>query len=289
MGDWQELNYKSEDGATINGWIIYPIDFDDSKKYPMTLLIHGGPHGAYGPSFMFNAQAIAAQGHIVLYTNPRGSESYGQQFACCIDKDWGNKDFADVMAGVDAIIVKGFIDTDKMFVHGWSYGGYLACWIATQTDRFTAICAGASVTNMLSGYGTSDITLADEYEYGGKPWQDFAHLIRHSPIGHVEKVTTPMMLMHGENDLRVSVAQTEEFYKALKRLGKEAIMIRYPNEFHGPRRPIHKMDRLKRLISGLTIIVTKFKVTKESEDNLLSFCYSTNKGEIQCWAFYLRR
>ncbi|WP_353893237.1 S9 family peptidase [Proteinivorax hydrogeniformans] len=249
LGKWEEFTYKSDDGENIDGWVIYPPEFDDSQKYPMVLLVHGGPHSAYGPSFMFLAQAIAAQGYVVLYTNPRGSETYGQQFACVIDKNWGDRDYADVLAGVDALVARGFIDTDKMFMHGWSYGGYMACWISTQTDRFKAICAGASVTNMLSGYGTSDITLADEYEYGGKPWSDYAHLIKHSPIGHVENVTTPVMLMHGENDLRVSVAQTEEFYIALKRLGKEAIMVRYPNEFHGPSRPIHRLDRLERLVS----------------------------------------
>lgn len=249
MGAWEEFSCKSPDGTRVDCWLIYPPEFDKSNKYPLVLLIHGGPHGAYGPAYMHIAQVFAAQGYVVLYTNPRGSETYGQEFSCVIDKDWGDKDYADIMAGVDALVRRGFIDRERMFVHGWSYGGYMACWIATQTDRFAAICAGASVTNMVSGYGTSDITLADEWEYGGRPWRDCVHLLKHSPLGQVENVNTPLMLMHGENDLRVSAAQTEEFYIALRRLGKEAVMIRYPGEYHGPKRPVHRLDRLERLIA----------------------------------------
>ncbi|GAA0321046.1 S9 family peptidase [Bacillus carboniphilus] len=248
IGAWEKITYPSGE-ATIDGWMVYPSDFDKKKNYPLVLLIHGGPHGAYGPNFMFSAQLFAAKGYVVLYTNPRGSETYGQDFAAVIDKNWGDLDYKDIMAGVDAVIEKGFVDEEQMFVHGWSYGGYMSCWIPTQTDRFKAIAAGASVTNMLSGYGTSDITLADEYEYGGKPWKDGEHLIAHSPIGHVENVVTPMLLMHGENDHRVAVSQTEEFYIALKRLGKEAVMIRYPDEFHGLGRPIHQVDRYERLVA----------------------------------------
>lgn len=249
LGDWDKFTYKSIDDQSIDGWEIYPKDFNPDRKYPLVLLVHGGPHGSYGPNFMFMTQLLAAEGYVVIYTNPRGSITYGQQFACSIDKNWGDKDYKDIMAGVDEIIKKGYIDEENMYVHGWSYGGYMSCWIATQTDRFKAICAGASVTNMLSGYGTSDITFADEYEYGGQPWKDYEHLIEHSAIGHVENVKTPMMLMHGENDLRVATGQTDEFYIALKRLGKEAIMVRYPDEFHGLSRPIHVIDKYERIIS----------------------------------------
>ena len=249
IGEWEKIVYESNDKAEIDGWIMYPEGFDKGKKYPLVLLIHGGPHAAYGPKFMFDAQLFTAQGYVVVFTNPRGSETYGQKFSSSIDKNWGDLDYKDVMAGVDTVIAKGFIDTENIFAHGWSYGGYMSCWISTQTDRFKAICAGASVTNMLSGYGTSDITLADEYEYGGTPWKDYAHLVEHSAIGHVDKVTSPVMLMHGENDLRVAMSQTEEFYVALKRLGKEAIMIRYPGEFHGLARPVHQLDRFERLVS----------------------------------------
>lgn len=249
LGDWEHLAYQGRDGQDLDGWVIYPVGYEKEKQYPLLLLIHGGPHGAYGPSFRFIGQQFAGRGYVVLYTNPRGSESYGQEFACCIDKDWGNKDYTDIMAGVDALIALGCVDENRMFAHGWSYGGYMSCWIATQTKRFKAICAGASVTNLLSDYGTSDITLSDEWEYGGQPWQDAQHLLEHSPLHHVENVQTPLLLLHGENDLRCPISQTEEFYIALKRLGKDVTMVRYPEEFHGLRRPIHRVDRYQRLIS----------------------------------------
>ena len=248
LGKWEYMPYKS-DGLDVDGWVIYPTNYQPGRTYPLLLLIHGGPHGAYGPAFMFTGQQFAGRGYMVLYTNPRGSESYGQEFACCIDKNWGDRDYADILAGVDALIARGKVDEKNMFVHGWSYGGYMSCWLATQTNRFKAICAGANVTNLLSDYGTSDITLSDEWEYGGQPWKDAAHLMKHSPLQHVENVSTPLMLMHGENDMRCPPGQTEEFYIALKRLNKDVVMIRYPNEFHSLKRPAHRVDRYQRLLS----------------------------------------
>lgn len=249
LGNWERITYESEPGVNIDGWIVYPLDYEAGKRYPLLLLIHGGPHGAYGPAFLFSAQIFAAQGYVVLYTNPRGSTTYGQEFTCAIDQNWGDVDYLDIMRGVDEVIERGLADPERMFVHGWSFGGYMTCWIVTQTNRFRAACGGANVTNMLSGYGTSDIIWADEYEYGGQPWEDYVHLIEHSPIGHVHKVETPIMLMHGEDDLRCHVAQSEEFYASLKRLGKEAVMIRYPGEYHGLRRPLHRVDRYERLLA----------------------------------------
>ena len=213
------------------------------------LLIHGGPNGAYGPSFQFSAQIFAARGYVVLYTNPRGSTTYGQEFTCAIDKNWGDVDYDDIMSGVDWVVARGLADAERLFVHGWSFGGYMTCWLVTQTQRFRAACGGAVVTNLLSGYGTSDIPWADEYEYGGQPWRDYVHLLQHSPLAHVENVTTPLMLLHGEDDLRCPIGQSEEFYRALKRLGKEAVFIRYPGEYHGLRRPMHRVDRYERLLA----------------------------------------
>ena len=249
LGEWEKFTYESSDGQEIDGWIIYPLDYQPTEKYPLLLLIHGGPHGAYGPAFMFLGQIFAGQGYVVLFTNPHGSTTYGQEFTASIDQNWGVIDYDDLMRGVDHLIERGLVDPKRMFVHGWSFGGYMSCWIATQTNRFRAICGGAVVSNLLSGYGTSDIIWADEYEYGGQPWRDSEHLIRHSPIGHADKVETPFMLLHGENDLRCPVSQSEEFYTALKRLGKTAVMIRYPGEFHGLRRPVHRVDRYERLLA----------------------------------------
>ena len=249
LGNCEKFVYHSDDGQAVDGWLVYPVGYDAGNQYPLVLLVHGGPHGAYGPTFMLGAQILAGEGYLVLYTNPRGSETYGQEFAALIDKNWGDRDYADVLAGVDAVIGRGCVDTSRIFAHGWSYGGYLACWIVTQTNRFRAVCAGACVSNMLSGLGTSDIILADEWEYGGLPWSDAEHLMKHSPLSHVDKVETPFMLMHGEKDLRCPVSQSEEFYSALKRQGKEAIMIRYPDEYHGLRRPVHRVDRYERMVA----------------------------------------
>jgi len=249
FGKWEKISYQSNDGQDIEGWVIYPADYVTDQRYPLALLIHGGPHGWYGPSFMPLAQQLAGEGYVVLLTNPRGSQSYGQKYAAVIDRDWGNLDYKDVMSGVDELLNQNVIDEDNIFVHGWSYGGYLTCWIVGQTRRFKAACAGASVTNMVSDYGTSDITLADEWEYGGTPWFDGQHLLHHSPLSYASNVETPLLLMHGENDMRCPIGQTEEFYIALKRLGREVVMIRYPGEFHGPRKPIHKVDVSRRLIA----------------------------------------
>lgn len=249
LGDWERITYPSGDGQLIDGWVIRPVDYQPGQRYPLLLLVHGGPHGAYGPAFMFAGQVFAGLGYAVLFTNPRGSTSYGQQFTAAIDKNWGVLDYADIMAGVDHLIAAGLADPAQLFVHGWSFGGYMTCWLVTQTDRFRAACGGASVSNLLSDYGTSDIIWADEWEYGGQPWRDHVHLLQHSPLRHVEQVVTPLLLLHGESDLRVPISQSEEFYVALRRLGKTAVLVRYPGEYHGLRRPVHRVDRYQRLVA----------------------------------------
>lgn len=249
LGDWEKITYESEPGVMIDGWIVYPLGYKADKKYPLLLLIHGGPHGAYGPAFLFAAQTFAAQGYVVLFTNPRGSTTYSQEFTCAIDQNWGVVDYIDIMKGLDEVSERGLVDTERLFVHGWSFGGYMTCWLVTQTNRFRAACGGANVTNLLSGYGTSDIIWADEYEYGGQPWKDYVHLMEHSPLGHAHKVETPLMLLHGEDDLRCPIGQSEEFYAALRRQGKDAVMIRYPGEYHGLKRPLHRVDRYERLLA----------------------------------------
>lgn len=249
LGCWEKIIYPSDDGQPVDGWVIYPVGHEPGKQYPLVLLVHGGPHGAYGPSFMFNAHLFAGQGYAVIYTNPRGSQTYGQQFACCIDKNWGDRDYADVMAGVDAVLARGFVDPARLFVYGWSYGGYLTTWIVTQTKRFKAACAGAPVVDLHSDYGTADMTWANEHEYGGRPWKEGEHLLKHSPISYADQVETPLLLLHGEGDLRCPIIQSEEFYTALKRQGKVAVMVRYPGEYHGPRRHLHRLDRYQRLLA----------------------------------------
>jgi len=245
----EHIAFVSEDGQALDGWLLLPPDQAEQTVHPLMLFIHGGPHGWYGPRFMLDAQVFAALGYAVLLTNPRGSESYGQRFADIIDGNWGDLDCGDVLAAVKAVNARGVVDQSKLFAQGWSYGGYLACWLVTRTTEFNAVCAGAPVSNLLSGYGTSDITLADEREYGGKPWESAPQMLRSSPVTFADRVETPFMLMHGENDLRCPVSQSEEFYTALKRQGKDAVLIRYPGESHGLKRPLHRLDKLTRQIA----------------------------------------
>ena len=250
LGKVEKRKFKSsKDDQELEGWLTYPSEFDANCKYPLIHMVHGGPHGAYGPGFNFTAQYFAAQGYFVLMLNPRGSTGYGQQFSCIIDKDWGNRDEADLLAGVDDALTTGYINPDLVFLYGWSYGGYAACWLSTQTTKYKAICAGAPVSDLYSDYGTADITMANEWEYGGQPWKDAAGLHSRSALAHVEKVSTPVLLLHGEADMRCPIIQSEQFYTALKRLGKTVAMVRYPGEMHGLRQPAHLIDRYQRLLA----------------------------------------
>lgn len=249
VGNCEKFRYVAKDGQELDGWLIYPRGYEPGKKYPTVLLVHGGPHGAYGSVFMFSAQLFASNGYAVAYCNPRGSSSYGQDFMAVIDGDWGEKDYGDVMACVDAVIERSVADPEKLFIHGWSYGGYMTVWAITQTDRFKAACAGACVANMHSDYGTTDIMWADEQEYGGKPWEKADLLLSRSAVSHVDKVATPILLLHGETDLRCPISQSEQFYIGLKRLGKTAVFVRYPDEFHGLKRHLHRIDRYKRMMA----------------------------------------
>lgn len=249
LGSWEKFRYRAGDGQELDGWVVYPYGYEAGERYPLVLLVHGGPHGAYGSVFMFTAQLFASNGYAVAYCNPRGSTSYGQEFMAIIDGDWGKKDYGDVMSCVDAVIERGIADKDNLFIYGWSYGGYMTVWAVTQTDRFRAACAGACVSNMHSDYGTSDIMWADEHEYGGKPWENASLLLDRSALSHVENVKSPVLLLHGESDLRCPISQSEQFYIGLKRLGKTAVFVRYPEEYHGLRRHLHRVDRLKRMLA----------------------------------------
>jgi len=249
LGEFERFSYTGADSWDIDGWLVYPSGYEKGKRYPLVLYIHGGPHGVYGSAFMFQAQIFASKGYAVLYTNPRGSQSYGQKFAYACVGDWGGKDYQDIMAGVDEVIARGIADPKRMFVTGWSYGGFMTSWVVTQTNRFKAAVAGAVVTDRYSMYSTSDITFFGEHHFGGMPWDEPERVLERSPIAHVRKVQTPVMLLHGEGDLRCPVSQSEEFYLALKRLGKTAVFIRYPGEFHGFTKPSHRFDRYARMVA----------------------------------------
>ncbi len=232
LGEVEEVWYKSVEDYDIQGWIIKPPDFDPSKKYPLILAIHGGPHGMYHVGFNFGWQNHAANGYVVLYTNPRGSSGYGSAFGNAIKNAYPGKDFDDLMAGVDLVIERGYIDEQNMFVYGCSGGGVLTSWVVGHTDRFAAASANCPVTNWLSFVGTTDgASWYRNFEHF--PWDDPSEHLRRSPLMYVGNVTTPTMLMTGEGDLRTPMPQTEEYYQALRVLKVPTAMIRFRNEWHG--------------------------------------------------------
>ncbi len=243
----ERFSFAGAGGWEIDGWLVRPPGFDPSRRYPLVLSIHGGPHGIYGHAFMFLAQYLASSGYLVLYTNPRGSQSYGQEFASAVVGDWGGRDYEDLMAGVDYVVDQGNGDPRRLGVTGWSYGGYMTNWIVGRTDRFAAAVTGACVFNLPSFYGTSDIGFTfGEFQWQGRPWDAHQRLLERSPLAHVDRVATPMLILHGEADLRCPVEQAEQLYTALKRRGQEAVMVRYPGEYHALKRPSYRVDRYHR-------------------------------------------
>ena len=232
LGEVEEIWYKSVEDFDIQGWIIRPPDFDPNEKYPMMLVIHGGPHGMYDIGFNFSWQEHAANGYVVLYTNPRGSSGYGSPFGNAIKNAYPGKDFDDLMNGVDEVVSRGYVDEDNMFVYGCSGGGVLTSWVVGHTDRFAAASANCPVTNWLSFVGTTD-GASWYYNFEKLPWEDPTEHLRRSPLMYVGNVSTPTMLMTGEMDLRTPMPQTEEYYQALKLLKVPTVMVRFQNEWHG--------------------------------------------------------
>ena len=242
------LLFDSEDGTEVEGWMLPALGYDataSSGGHPMILVMHGGPHGAYGNDFSFDRQLLAAHGYMVLYTNPRASTGYGEDFRWGTWGGWGFRDYEDVMAGVDHAIEGYDIDTSRMGVTGYSYGGYLTNWVITQTDRFAAAIAGASISNWVSDYGVADIPRTKESEFYGPPWEErgLENLMRSSPIIHAKGVSTPTMFVHGESDHRVPVEEADQMYVALRKQQVPAKFVRYPESYHGgwtPWRTVHR-------------------------------------------------
>lgn len=237
LGAVEEIWYDSTDDFQIQGWIVKPPDFDPSRKYPMMLVIHGGPHAMYNGGFNFAFQEHAANDYVVLYTNPRGSTGYGTGFANAINHDYPGADFPDLMGGVDEMLARGYVDEENVFVYGCSGGGILTSYIVGNTDRFRAASANCPIVNWISAMGTSDaISYFRTFE---KPfWEDPAEWIDRSSIFYVGNVTTPTMFLTGEMDIRTPMPQTEEMYQALQYLGVPTVMVRFQGEWHGTsRRP----------------------------------------------------
>ena len=228
----EEIWYTSVDGFKIQGWIVKPADFDPKKKYPLMLEIHGGPHSMYNVGFNFSRQDHVANGYVMLYTNPRGSTGYGSAFGNAIKNAYPGKDFNDLMAGVDSVVNRGYVDTNRLYVYGCSGGGVLTAWTVGHTDRFAAAASLCPVIDWISFVGTTDGS-SWYYNFAKFPWDDPSEHLKRSPLMYVGNVKTPTMLMTGVNDLRTPMGQTEEFYEALKIRKVPTAMVRFNNEWHG--------------------------------------------------------
>ncbi|HEX8891271.1 MAG TPA: S9 family peptidase [Pyrinomonadaceae bacterium] len=246
----EEIKFESFDGTQIQGWLMKPVGWRDDRHYPLILSIHGGPHGMYGYGFNPTFQAYAARGYAVLYLNPRGSSGYGQKFSDGTLREWGGGDYKDLMAGLDFVLrTHSWIDSERLGVTGGSYGGFMTNWTITQTTRFKAAVAQASVSNLISFYSTSLYQDLVHAEFGGFPWDDYDLLWRWSPLRYVKQAETPLLLIHGEQDNDVHITQAEEMYMALKRRGIATVLVRYPREGHGLREPAHRLDALERTLA----------------------------------------
>ena len=235
LGAVEEIWYKSSfDNQRIQGWICKPPNFDANKKYPLILEIHGGPFTNYGDRFSAEVQLYAAAGYVVLYTNPRGSTSYGADFGNLIHHNYPNQDYFDLMSGVDAVIEKGYIDSDNLFITGGSGGGVLTSWTIGKTDRFAAAVVAKPVINWYSFVLHADNpAFFYKYWFPGKPWDYQDEYMKRSPISLVGNVKTPTMLLTGESDYRTPMSETEQYYAALKLQKVESSMVRIPNAGHG--------------------------------------------------------
>jgi dipeptidyl aminopeptidase/acylaminoacyl peptidase len=251
LGTVKEITYKSSfDEQEIQGWYITPPNFDPSKKYPLILEIHGGPHLAYGPYFSAELQIMAAAGYVVFYNNYRGSLSYGEDFALLLQYKYSSEeDFADHMSGIDTLIDLGFIDDTNLFVAGGSAGGIATAYAVGLTDRFNAAVAAKPVINWLSKPLTADSMVSQIYhQFPGPPWEHLEHYWKRSPLSLMGNVTTPTMLLTGEDDRRTPISETEQFYQALRLKGVDSAMVRLPDTSHGiasrPSRLITKVDHI---------------------------------------------
>jgi dipeptidyl aminopeptidase/acylaminoacyl peptidase len=246
----EEVDFQSFDGTQIQGWLMKPPGCSSDRKCPLILSVHGGPHGMSGWSFNPSFQVYAARGYAVLYLNPRGSSGYGQKFSDGTLNEWGGGDYRDLMAGVDEALKNNpWLDPNRLGVTGGSYGGFMTNWIITQTPRFRAAVAAASVSNLISFYSTSLYQDLIHAEFGGFPWDNFDLLWQWSPLRYVRQVQTPTLFIHGEVDNDVHITQAEEMYMALKRRGVDTVFVRYPREGHGLREPKHRVDALERTIA----------------------------------------
>ncbi|MFL6561048.1 MAG: alpha/beta hydrolase family protein, partial [Bacillus sp. (in: firmicutes)] len=248
----ETFEFKGADGCNVQGWLMKPVNFEEGKKYPLILEIHGGPHAMYGDTFMNEFQILAGKGYVVLYVNPRGSHGYGQEFVNAVRGDYGNGDYQDIMLAVDYVVDQyDFIDETRLGVTGGSYGGFMTNWIVGHTNRFKAAVTQRSISNWISFYGVSDIGYYFSEWQIGADLSDLETLWKHSPLAYIKNVETPLLILHSEKDYRCPIEQAEQLFIALKRLGKETKFVRFPEENHELSRsgkPSLRKDRLNYIV-----------------------------------------
>lgn len=246
----EPFSWKGAKGHTIHGWLLKPPHFRKNRKYPLIVEIHGGPHAQYPTTYFHEFQMLAGAGYIVFYSNPHGSQGYGEAFARELVNRWGIPDSKDILAGVQILSRKRFIDRKRMGITGGSYGGFMTNWLIGHTDIFRAAATQRCVSNMISMAGTSDFGFAMSREFGGPWWKKLDAYWKMSPIRNVAKIGTPLLIIHSEHDLRTPIEQAEQLYIALKLQKKEVAFVRYPEESHGlsrsgrPDRRIHRLNKI---------------------------------------------
>jgi dipeptidyl aminopeptidase/acylaminoacyl peptidase len=243
--------FTAADGLEIEGWLLRPPGFDTARRHPLVLQIHGGPHSMYGSAFFHEFQVLAGMGFLVLYTNPRGSDGYGEAFRQACVRDWGGRDYEDLMTALDQLVERtGFVDEARLGVAGGSYGGFMTNWVIGHTGRFAAAVTMRSISNLVSEFAQHDIVLWSEVEMGPEPWPDPDELWRRSPIRYVRDIHTPLLILHSDMDLRCAFSQAEELFGALRLLGREVEMVRFPGESHDlsrSGRPDRRIERMRRI------------------------------------------
>lgn len=257
-------------GYEIESRLLFPTDFDQNLQYPLVLDIHGGPHGVFADSFNTIQQVMTASGYLVLAVNPRGSSTYGVDFMKSVQRDWGGEDYRDIMAALDEVCERDYVDSARLGITGYSYGGFMSSWIIGHDTRFKAAVVGAPCTNLSSMYGTSDIGVRfGEVQWGGTRRDALDAFLERSPLTYAPNVETPVLLLHGEADLRVPMEQSEQYFVTLKRMGKVVEFVRFPGGYHGFVRGGHPRMReeyLSRLLAWLDEYVGSDAIVAEAPE-----------------------
>lgn len=256
LGRSEVIRWRSTEGREIEGILIYPVDYQPGRRYPVMANIHGGPSGVWTQSFPGSygnfAHVWAGRGWLSFFPNVRGSSNYGEEFLVSNVRDWGGGDYRDIQTGLDTLVARGIADPDRMAQSGWSYGGYMTAWTITQTNRFKAAMVGAGLTNMFSMYSTNDLQSTLDAYFGAEPWDDREAYDRASALMFIKQASTPTLIMHGQQDLRVPIGQAQELYQGLKRNNVPVELVFYPRAGHGLGEPRHQLDKMQREVEWFT-------------------------------------